>query len=123
MCLQNSVISTRNTCPYWSLPLSVVFGGKTATFGSEQKVSLGPRHSLSFCACKTARFAPDLQVSVGPRPHLSFCAGKTACLASELLVSIGPCPHLRILDVKQRLLDQNNKSLWVPDLICGFEHT
>ena len=50
-------------------------------------------------------------------------AYKTACLASEILVSIGTSPHLWILDAKQRLLDQNNKSLWVPDIICGFEHT
>ena len=59
-------------------PLSVVFAAKTATFGTEQLVSTGPRHLLSFCACETARFAPELQVSVGPRPHLSFCACYTA---------------------------------------------
>ena len=76
--MQNSLIRTRITCLYKSQPLSVVFAGKTATFGPEQQVSQGPRHSLSFCAYKTARFFPDLQVSVGPRPHLSFCAGKTA---------------------------------------------
>ena len=59
---------------------------------------------------------------MGPRHDLSFCACSTACLASELLVSMGPRPHLWILIVKQRLLVQNYKSLWVPDLTCCFVH-
>ena len=70
LCMYYSVISNRITCLYISHPFSLVFACKTATFGAE------------------------LQVSMGPRPHLSF------------------------LDAKQRLFDQNNKSLWVPDLTC-----
>ena len=57
---------------------------------------------------------------MGPRHNLSFCACKTACLASELLVSMGPSPHVCFLHAKQRILDQNFKSLLVPSLICGF---
>ena len=57
---------------------------------------------------------------MGPRPQLSFCACKTTRLASELLVSVGPSPHLWFFHAKQRLLDQNYKSLWIPALICGF---
>ena len=63
-----------------------------------------------------------LHVSIGPRPHLRSSACKTACLASELLVSMGPSPHLWVLYAKHRLLDQNNKSLWVPDMNCPFVH-
>ena len=92
--MQYSLISTRNTCLYWCQHSSVVSAFKTASFGAE------------------------LQVSMGPKPHLSFCAWKTALLASELLVSIGFSPHLWFLDAQQRLLDQNNKSLWVPDIPC-----
>ena len=55
---------------------------------------------------------------MGPRHDLSFCACTTACLASELLVSVGPRPHLCFLIAKQRLLVQNYKSLWVPDITC-----
>ena len=47
-------------------------------------------------------------------------ACKTAWLASESLVSMGPSPHVWFLDAKQRLMDRNNKSLWVPDVICRF---
>ena len=98
LCMQYSVISTRITCLYGSQPLSMVFGWTTATFGAELQVSMGPRHDLSVCGCKTA------------------------WLASEVLVSMGPSPHVWFLDAKQRLLDQNNKSLRVPDKSCRFMH-
>ena len=98
LCMQNSVISIRKTGLYGSQPSSVVF------------------------ACKTDTFWPELHVSIGLKPHLRFCACKTACLASELLVSMGPSPDLWFLDAKERLLDQNNKSLWVPYMTCHFVH-
>ena len=68
--MQYSVINTRKTCLYRSQPLSAVFACKTATFGAEIQVSIGPRHDLSFCACTTATLGPDLQVCMGPSPHL-----------------------------------------------------
>ena len=33
---------------------------------------------------------------------------------------MGPSPHLWFLHAKQRLFDQNYKSLWVPDLTYVF---
>ena len=81
LCLQNSVPSIRITSLYVSQPSSVVFACKTATFGSELQVSMGPRHHLSLCACNTVRLVP------------------------ELLVSMGPSPHRWILNAKERLLD------------------
>ena len=98
LCMQNSVISIRKTGLYGSQPSSVVF------------------------ACKTDTFWPELHISIGLKPHLRFCVCKTACLASEVLVSMGPSPDLWFLDEKQRLLDPNNKSLWVPDITCHFVH-
>ena len=53
-------------------------------------------------------------------PHLWFCACKTATLGQELQASVGPRPHLWFFHAKQRLLDQNNKYLWVPDMTCRF---
>ena len=120
--MQNCVISIGLTSLYGSQRSSADFAWKTTTFGPELQVSMGPRPHLSFCACKTARFAPELQVSVGPMLHLSFFAYKTACLASELLVPLGASHHLLFLHAKQRLLVQNYKSLWVPDLTCRFVH-
>ena len=54
LCMQYSVISTRITCLYGSQLFSVVFSFETASFGAEIQVCVGPRHNLSFCACKTA---------------------------------------------------------------------
>ena len=122
LCMLKSGPSINITRLYGSQHSSVVFGSKITTFGQELQVSKGPRPHLWFCAFKTPRFEPELQVSVFPRPHLSFCASKTVCLASELLDSMGPSPHLCFLDAKQRLLDQNNKSLWVPYITCHFVH-
>ena len=59
---------------------------------------------------------------MGPSPHLGFCAFKTATSAIELQVSMGPSPDLWILQAKQRLQDQNLKSLWVTDLTSRFVH-
>ena len=99
LCMQNSDFRTRITSFCGSKTPPVDFALKTATSGPEQQVSIFPTHDLSFCACTSA------------------------CLASELLVSIGPSPHLWFLHAKQRLLDQNYKFLWVPDLTGGFVHS
>ena len=146
LCMYNDVLSIRNTSLYGSPPSSVVFGCTTATFGTEKQISMGPRHEMSFCACKAAWLAPELlvsmgssphlwfcvfkratlgpelHVSLGPRHHLWLCAFKTLCLASEKLVSIGTSPDLWLLNVKQRRLNQNNKSLWVTNLPFCFVH-
>ena len=92
--MQNNVISIRITSLYGSQPSSVVFATKTATLG------------------------PESQYSMGPTPHLWFSVFTTETLVLELQVSIGPSPPLWFLHAKQRLLDQNYKSLWVPDFAC-----
>ena len=43
----------------WSQTSSVVFACKTATFGSELQVSMGPTLRLWICECKTARLDAD----------------------------------------------------------------
>ena len=142
VCMQNSVISTRITCLYGSQPSSVIFGCKTARitnlyWSQTSPVVLFPQNgAISTCitsiygslpssmvfACKTWTFGPELQVSMGPRPHLSFCAHIKACLAQEYQDYMGSRPHLWFFHAKQRLLEQNNKSLWVPDMTCRFVH-
>ena len=144
LCMQYIVIRTRNSCLHGSHPLSAVFVCKIAWLAPEWQVYMGSSYDLWLCACKTATLGPDLQVCMGPRPYLWFWAPITACLAQEcqdhmgssphlcfcacktetvwleLKVSLGPKLHLWFLYVKQRLLDQNNKSLWVPDMTCGL---
>ena len=43
-------------------------------------------------------------------------------ISNRIIVSMGPSPYLWFLHAKQRLLEQNYKSLWVPDLTCRFVH-
>ena len=44
--------SIRITSVYGCQPSFVVFACKTAPFGPEEQISMGPRYHLSFCACK-----------------------------------------------------------------------
>ena len=120
--MQHSLHRSRNASLYGSQPSSVVMGIHKETLWPELIVSMGHRPHLSFCECKTAWFATESLVSMGPRPHLSFCASKTTWSASELLVSMCPSRHLWFLHAEERLLDQNYKSLWVPDLTYDFLH-
>ena len=77
--MQNNVIVIRITNLYGSQPSFVAFECKTATFGPELQVSMGPRpHQMFFTLKKAAPLASELLVSMDPRPHLSFCACKAA---------------------------------------------
>ena len=58
-CMENSVPSIKNTSLRASQSLRVVFGCKTATYGPEKQVSMGPRHDQSLWECKTALLASD----------------------------------------------------------------
>ena len=70
--MQNSVPIIRNTSLHVSQPSCVVFGCKTATYGPEKQVSMGPTNDQSLCECKSASLASDLLVSICPNPHLCF---------------------------------------------------
>ena len=140
--MKNSDFWIRIRSLYGSQTLPVDFECKTACFDPEWLLSIGPSLHLWFCVLKTSTLASELLVSMGPIPHLWFlhatfgselhvsigprlrlliCACKTTWLASEFLVSMGPSLYLWFFHEKQRLFDQNYKSLWVPALICGFE--
>ena len=110
----------------------------TATLWPEWIVSTGPRPHLSLDRQKStfstrisslhgSRTSPVVLckqnnvISIrntclyGTQPSSVVFACKTTWLASEILVSMGLSPHLWFLHAKQRILDQNYKSLWVPD--------
>ena len=93
-CIQNSDFSTRIASVYGSQPSSVVLCIQNSVFGIRNTSLYGSKPSFVAFACKTATLGPDLQVSKSPSPHLWF------------------------LHAKQRLLDQNYKSLWVPEFAC-----
>ena len=99
--------------------ICVFFHAKQLVYYQTYKFVRGPDLICGFCM-QTATFGTKLHVSMGPRTHLWFSACKTPRLASELLLSMGPSPHLWFLHSKQRPLEPNNKSLWVPDITCRF---
>ena len=96
LCMLNGVISTRITSLYGSQISPVILCTLNSVISTRITSLYGSQPSSAFFAHKTAPFRPELQVSMGPSRHLHF------------------------LHAKQRLFDQNYKSLWVPDLICCF---
>ena len=129
----------------WLPALICGFCMQTATSGPKLHVSLGPRTHLLFSACKTACLASELLVSVGPNPYLWFLHANRDfwsritslyrshtspvifCMQNSVpsikIASLcGSQPLSVVYACKQRLLDQNNKSLWVPDFTCNFLH-
>ena len=79
-----------------------------------------PSPLLRFCM-KNNHFRTKISSLIGSKTSpMFFFAFKTATLAPELQVSMGPSPHLWFLHAKQRLLNQNYKSLYVPGLTYGI---
>ena len=117
-----SVLSRRRKSLYWFQPSPVVLCMQNSDFRSRMTSLCGSKTPPVAFACKTVTSGPEWQVSMDPRHGLSFCACTTACLASELLVSMGPSVHLWFLHAKQRLLDQDNKSIFVPDITSCHLH-
>ena len=118
----NSVINTRIERLYGFQPSPVVLCMQNSDFITWITSFYGSQPSSEDFACKPEIFGPKLHVSMGPRTHLWLSAWKTAFLASEILVSMCPSLHLWFFNAKQRILDQNYKSLRVPDLTCRFVH-
>ena len=96
LCMQNSAFWTRLTSPYGSQTWPVFL----CMYNSGLNIRITSLY--------------------GSQPPSVVFAFKTAWLASESLVSMGPSHHVWFLDAKQRLMDRNNKSLWVPDITCRF---
>ena len=120
LCMKNSVICTRMTSVCGFQPSSVVFSIQNSDFWSR---------ITSLYVSQTSPVVLCMQISVistgitrlhGSHPSSLVFASKTATFGPELLVSMDSSPHLCFLDAKQRLLDQNYKSLCVPDLTCRF---
>ena len=99
LCMQTSVISRRITSLHGSQTSPVVLFIQNNVISFRKTSLYASQPSSVVFACKTATLGPELQVSMDPSPHLWF------------------------LHSKQRLSDQNYKSLWVPDLTCHIVHS
>ena len=74
---------------------------------------------MDFCI-QNSDFSTRITSLYWSQPSSVVFACKTTTFGSELQVSMGISPHLWLMYAKQRLYDQNFKSLWVPDLTYGF---
>ena len=83
LCMQNNVISIRNTSLYGSQPSSVVLLIQNGDFSITKTSLYGSQPSFVAIVFKTAALGPELQVSMGTRLRLLICECKTACLDLE----------------------------------------
>ena len=123
LCMKNRVISTGKTSLYGTQPSSVIFTCKTATFGHWITSLYGSQTSPVILCMLNSMISTRITSLYGSQPSSLVFACKTVWVAPELLVSMSPSRHLLFLRAKQRLLDQNYKSLWVLDLTCRFVHS
>ena len=121
LCIQNSDLMTTITCVYGSQTSPVIFGKQNRAPSIRITNLYGTQPSSVVLCIQNSHLMTAIACVYGIKTSPVISACKTACLASELLVSMGPSPHLWFLDAKQRLLDPNSKSLWVPDINCRFE--
>ena len=73
-CMQNSDFRSRITRLYRSQTSPTVFFIQNEDFSTGIASLYGSQPSSEVFACKTATFGSDLQVSMGPSHHLWFCA-------------------------------------------------
>ena len=98
LCIQNSVVSTRNTSFYEFQPSSVLL------------------------CIQNSALRTKIACLYGSQPSCVVFGRKTATFGLELLGSVGKRPHLLFLQAKLRFQEKNNKSLWVPVMTCHFVH-
>ena len=122
LCIQNWDLMTAIACVYRSQTSPVIFCMQNSVPSIRITSLYGSQPSSVDFACKTATFGPYSQISMCPRHHLQFCACNAVWLALELHVSMCPSPSLWFLHSKPRILEQNYKSVWDPDLTCRFVH-
>ena len=122
LCMQNSVICTRISRLHGFQRSSVVLCMQSSDFRPRLTNLYGSQSSSVVLSTHNSGLSTRIKRQYGFQPSPVVLWMQTATLALDLLVSIGPSPRLWFLHANQRLLDQNNKSLWVLDLTCDFLH-
>ena len=119
--MQNSAFWNRISSLYGSQTSSVVFACKTAHFGTEFQVSMGPRPHLWFLPEKNA-FRPRISSLYGSQISSVVLSTHNSVLSTRTNRLYWFALTCGFVHAKQRLLDPNNKSLLVPDITCRFVH-
>ena len=118
----NCELNTRIKRLYWFQPSPVALCMQNSDFRTRITSVCGFQTSSVVLSTHNSMLSTRIKRQYGFQPSPVVLCMQTATLALELLVSIVPCPHLRFLHANQRLLEQNNKSLCIPDLTCDILH-
>ena len=142
----NSVLSTRRKSLYWFQPSPVVLCMQNSGFRTRITSLCGFQTPPVVSCMQNSDFWTRITSLYGSQtsPDASFMQNsvpstyitslylylpssvvfeyKTGTFRPEIQVSMGPSSYLRILHAKQRDLHQNDNSIWVPAIVCGFVH-
>ena len=118
----NCELNTRLKRLYWFQPSSVALCMQNSPFWTRVTSLYGSQTWPVVLCMKYSVISTRITCLYGSQPLSVVFACKTATFGAELQVSMCPSSHLWFLQAKQRLLDQNNKSLRVPDKSCRFVH-
>ena len=118
----NSVLSTRIKRQYWFQPSPVVLCMHNSDFWTRITSLYGSQTSPVLLCMQNSDFWTRITSLYGSQTSPVVLCMHYSVIITRIIVSMGPNPYLWFLHAKQRLLDQNNKSLWVPDLTCRFVH-
>ena len=120
--MQNSDFMTRLTSLYGSQTSSVVLSKHNSVINTRIKRLYGFQPSPVVLCMQNSDFITWITSFYGSQPSSEVFVCKPETFGPKLHVSMCPSPHLWFLNAKQRILDQNYKSLRVPDLTCRFVH-
>ena len=121
--MQNSVPCIRITSLYGSQPSSVVLCVQKRDFRTRIACLYGSQHSSAVLCSQMSDFRTLVACL-----HWSQTTPVILCLQNGVpsirITSLyGFQPSSVVFGCKTATLERNNKSLWVPDLICGFVHS
>ena len=122
LCMQNSVICTKMTSSHGFQPSSVVLCMQNSDFRTRiTSLCRWIDPTCGFCMQNSDFWTRITSVHGSQTSPVIFCIQKS--VPSIRITSLhGSRPHLWFLHAKQRLLDPNNKSLWVQDITSRFVH-
>ena len=122
LCMQNSVICTKMTSSHGFQPSSVVLCMQNSDFRTRiTSLCRWRDHTCGFCMQNSDFWTRITSVHGSQTSPLIFCM-QNSVLSIRITSLHGSRPHLWFLHSKQRLLDPNNKSLWVQDITSRFVH-
>ena len=120
--MQNSNVWTGITSLYGFQNSSVVFSTHNSVVCTRTRSLYLFQPSPVVLCTKNSDFRTRTTSPYGSETSPVVLCMQNSVLAPESLVFMGPSPLLWFLQAKQRLLDHNYKSLWIPDLTCRFLH-